>query len=63
MTTSRDPLAKQLAVDLVEEAITESFGERCREFEAGCPCCDAWKQYDDLRAAAAKAAKLRRPKN
>lgn len=36
--------------DLIAEAITEAFGERCPDVAEGCPCCDAWKQYDDLIA-------------
>jgi hypothetical protein len=34
--------------DYIAEAITEQFGERCEEFAAGCACCEAWSQYDDL---------------
>jgi hypothetical protein len=26
------------------------FGPRCPEFEAGCPCCDAWKVHDDYNS-------------
>lgn len=36
--------------DFIAEAITEAFGKRCPDYAEGCPCCDAWKQYDDLRA-------------
>lgn len=41
--------------DLIEEAIVEAFGERCSDYAPGCPCCDVWKQYDDLRAAAIRS--------
>jgi len=34
--------------DMIAEAITDQFGSRCDEYVPGCPCCDAWKQYDDL---------------
>lgn len=34
--------------NLVEEAVTEYFGERCPEYEPGCACCEGWKQYDKL---------------
>ena len=34
---------------LIEEAITDQYGERCEEYAQGCPCCDAWKQYDRLK--------------
>ena len=39
---------------LLEEAIREYFGERCPDFEPGCPCCRAWAEFDSverLRAA------------
>lgn len=39
---------------LLEEAIQEHFGERCPDFEPGCPCCRAWAEFDEierLRAA------------
>jgi hypothetical protein len=36
--------------NLVEDAITSAFGERCPEYAEGCFCCEAWKQYDELRA-------------
>jgi hypothetical protein len=35
-------------MNLVEEAITGHWGERCPEHEDGCPVCDAWRQYDNL---------------
>ena len=41
--------------DLIEEAIVEAFGDRCSDYAEGCPCCDVWKQYDDLRAAAIRS--------
>lgn len=34
----------------IEEAITEWFGERCPDTYPGCPCCDAWAEYDALIA-------------
>lgn len=40
--------------DLLEEAISNYFGERCPEFEPGCPCCRALAEFDEierLRAA------------
>ncbi|AMX93661.1 MULTISPECIES: hypothetical protein [Mesorhizobium] len=39
--------------DFIAEAITEAFGERCPDYAEGCAACDAWKQYDDLRALSA----------
>jgi len=41
---------------LVEEAIIEAFGARCPDFAEGCPCCDAWAEYDAL--AASEAARI-----
>ena len=35
-------------MNLVEEAITGHWGERCDEYEQGCPVCDAWHEYDNL---------------
>ncbi len=34
--------------DYIAESITEAFGERCTGFSAGCHCCEAWAQYDDM---------------
>jgi hypothetical protein len=38
--------AKYLAMNL----LTDQFGNRCDEFEDGCPCCQRWKAFDDLFA-------------
>lgn len=27
-------------------AMSELWGEQCYEFEPGCPCCEAWRQFD-----------------
>ena len=32
--------------NLIEEAIREHWGERCPDFEPGCPCCRAWAEFD-----------------
>jgi hypothetical protein len=24
------------------------WGPRCSEYEPGCPCCERWRQHDDL---------------
>lgn len=34
--------------DMIKEAITEHWGERCADHEPGCPVCDAWAEYDVL---------------
>lgn len=31
------------------DAITGWRGERCGDFAAGCPCCEAWAEYDRLK--------------
>lgn len=36
--------------DMIAEAITESFGERCLDFDPGCWTCKAWAQYGALLA-------------
>lgn len=35
--------------DRVEDAVREWYGKRCSEFEAGCPTCEAWQQFDVMR--------------
>lgn len=35
-------------MNLVEQAITGHWGERCDDYEQGCPVCDAWREYDNL---------------
>ena len=37
----------------IEQALTEWYGERCDEFESGCECCEAWKEFDELKAKCA----------
>lgn len=41
-----------MVTNLIEDAITEYFGERCDEYYFECVCCAAWKQYDTLREMA-----------
>lgn len=41
-----------MRVNLIEEAILEHWGERCTDYQRGCPCCDAWQQLDKLKKAA-----------
>ena len=35
-------------MNLVEQALTEHWGEKCADYESGCVACQAWKDYDDL---------------
>ena len=32
----------------IEEAIEGQWGERCPDYEEGCPVCEAWREYDNL---------------
>lgn len=36
--------------DLIAEALTEYYGDRCPDHAPGCPCCDAWAEYDRMTA-------------
>ena len=35
-------------MNLVEQAMTAHWGEKCDEYEQGCPVCDAWREYENL---------------
>lgn len=35
---------------LIEDALIEYYGERCHDFAEGCPCCEAWAEFDALIA-------------
>ena len=37
--------------DLIAEAIEDQFGERSPDFHQDCSTCQAWAQYDALRAS------------
>lgn len=32
----------------IEEAITGYWGEKCKDFDKDCPCCQAWFEYEKL---------------
>jgi len=34
--------------ELIEQAITEFYGERCDDYLAECVVCQAWSEYDTL---------------
>ena len=38
------------AMDLIAEALTDFYGERCPDVHPGCRCCEAWAQYGALAA-------------
>lgn len=40
------------ALNLIAEAITEHWGERCPDFDGECFCCKVWSEYDRLTALA-----------
>jgi hypothetical protein len=35
-------------MNLVEQAMTAHWGEKCDSYEQGCPVCDAWREYENL---------------
>ena len=45
-------------VDRIEEALTEHWGEKCPDYEPGCPTCDAWHQFDAIVALARRTEAL-----
>ena len=42
-------------MNLVEQALTEHWGEKCADYEQGCPVCDAWREYENLVTYGASA--------
>jgi len=44
----------------IEEAMTAHWGERCDDYEQGCPVCDAWREYDNLLTDIKVEASIRR---
>jgi len=32
----------------LEEIIEKLYGKRCKDYQAGCPCCEAWSVYDTI---------------
>jgi len=42
-----------MMTNLIEDAITDYWGERCPDHEWGCDVCAAWNQYDMLTQAKA----------
>ena len=42
-------------MNLVEQALTEHWGEKCNDYEQGCPVCDAWREYENLVTYGASA--------
>lgn len=44
--------------NLIEQAIIAHWGTRCKEYEPGCPICDAWAEYDAMKALSGEAVKM-----
>ncbi len=42
-------------MNLVEQALTEHWGEKCPEFESGCIVCQVWCEYENLVTYGASA--------
>ena len=42
-------------MNLVEEALTEHWGEKCDSYEQGCVVCQAWREYENLVTYGASA--------
>jgi hypothetical protein len=40
--------------------MTAHWGERCDDYEQGCPVCDAWREYDNLLTDIKVEASIRR---
>lgn len=49
-----------MASELIAEAITDYFGERCLDYAEGCPTCEAWAEYDRWNTRTAPADGLER---
>lgn len=43
-----------MKTDLIKEAVTDWWGERCTEYDPDCVCCTAWAQFDKLKKKAKK---------
>lgn len=39
---------KEKHLDWLEQAIEKLYGKRCKDYEKGCPCCEAWDIYDAI---------------
>lgn len=50
---------RQNGLDILREAVTECFGERCDEDVPGCFICDAWAAVDEYEANAKTIALIK----
>jgi len=37
-------------METMDAFLIENFGERCKDYEPGCACCDLWALRDQVRA-------------
>lgn len=35
-------------MSLIEEALTDYWGEKCEDFDEDCPRCQAWIEYGEM---------------
>jgi hypothetical protein len=40
--------AQTVKTNMIKEAIAAHWGEKCADYVKGCPCCDAWRQFEKL---------------
>ena len=33
----------------LEEIVEKLYGKKCRDYEHGCPCCEAWRVHETIR--------------
>jgi len=48
LKTTRADCAEFLAT--YEAFVTKHYGERCEDTAPGCPCCDMWILFDQVKA-------------
>ena len=41
-------LNKIINLKELKKWLEKNFGNRCRPFAKNCPCCEAWKLYDNI---------------
>ena len=41
-------LNKIINLKELKKWLEKNFGKRCRPFAKNCPCCEAWKLYDNI---------------
>lgn len=46
-------------LERIKEAVTETFGEKCADFDANCHGCQAWAEVEQIEDQAANIELLR----